>query len=265
MLSACIQGVGVMGPGIGDWLSAAAILRGDTAYAPSTTVLPEPAALPPAERRRAGRVIRLALAVGAQAIAAGAADPRGLPTVFSSSSGDGENCHEICVALARGERQLSPTRFHNSVHNAASGYWSIAYRCPEASTALCAHDASFGAGLLEALVQLARSRAAVLLLSYDVDYPPPMRWRRPIPDAFGIALLLTAPESISATPPLARLHLSFTDAPAALMRDRELEALRRQIPAARGLPLLERLARRESGSVALDYLDGQRLQLEVAT
>jgi hypothetical protein len=265
MLSACILGVGVMGPGIADWRAAAAILRGDAAYAPSATVLPEPAALPPAERRRAGRVIRLALAVGAQAIAAGAADPRDLPTVFSSSSGDGENCHEICVALAHGERQLSPTRFHNSVHNAAAGYWSIAYRCPEASTALCAHDASFGAGLLEALAQLARSRAAVLLVSYDVDYPPPMRWRRPIPDAFGIALLLAADDRPSAAAPLARVHLSFTDEPAAVMHDGDLEALRRQIPAARGLPLLEHLARGESGPVALDYLDGQRLRVEVAT
>ncbi len=265
MLSARILGVGVVGPGISDWLSAAAVLRGDEPYTPSATVLPEPAALPPAERRRAGRVIRLALAVGAQAIAAGGADPRGLPTVFSSSSGDGENCHEICVALARGERQLSPTRFHNSVHNAAAGYWSIAYRCPEASTALCAHDASFGTGLLEALAQLARSRAAVLLVSYDVDYPPPMRWRRPIPDAFGIALLLTAADGISAAPPLARLQLSFTDAPAAPMHDRELEALRRQIPAARGLPLLEYLARGQRGPVALDYLNGQRLRVEVGT
>jgi hypothetical protein len=43
----------------------------------------------------------------------------------------------------------------------------------------------------------------------------------------------------------------------------ELEQLRRQIPAARGLPLLERLAHRRGGCVALDYLDEGRLRLEL--
>ena len=91
------------------------------------------------------------------------------------------------------ERLISPTRFHNSVHNAAAGYWSIAYGCTEASTSLCAGDASFGAGLLEALAQLAAVAPAVLLLAYDADYPPPLHAKRPIADAFGVALLLTRP------------------------------------------------------------------------
>jgi hypothetical protein len=171
------------------------------------------------------------------------------------------------VTLASRERLLSPTRFHNSVHNAASGYWSIAHGCREASTALCAYDGSFGAGLLEALAQLARSPAPLLLVSYDVDYPPPVRWRRPIPDAFGVALLLApgggkAPAR-SERPALARLSVSPSDAPAAPVRIPELEALRAQIPAARVLPLLELLARGGRGAVALDYLDEQRLQVEL--
>ena len=114
--------------------------------------------------------------------------------VFSFSGGDGDNCHEICAALASSERLISPTRFHNSVHNAAAGYWSIAYGCTRASTSLCADDASFGAGLLEALAQLACGAPAVLLVAYDVDYPPPLYaqaadtrrlWRRTAADAAG--------------------------------------------------------------------------------
>src|SRR5665213_1258395 len=112
MLSAYIQSIGVLGPGLPDWPATAAILRGDSPYARVRTVLPTPTALPPAERRRAGRVIKLALAVGAQAVAAARADVRMLPSVFSSSGGDGDNCHEICVDLAAGERLISPTRFH---------------------------------------------------------------------------------------------------------------------------------------------------------
>ncbi len=260
-LSACIQGVGLLGPGLLDWSEACAVLSGELPYVAAPSVLPAPGILPPAERRRAGRIIRLALAIGTEAVARAAADARTLPTVFSSSGGDGDNCHEICMALATPERQISPTRFTNSVHNAAAGYWSIAQGCTEASTSLCAADASFGAGLLEALAQLAGGAAAVLLLAYDADYPPPLRAKQPIPDAFGTALLLTGADTAAALPRLA-LTLSH-DAAALTMQNALLEALRRSIPAARSLPLLERLAQRRPGTVVLDYLDSAQLALEV--
>jgi hypothetical protein len=259
-LTACIQGVGLLGPGLADWSEACAVLSGEMPYSAARTVLPLPGILPPAERRRAGRVIKLALAVGAEAVARAAADARTLPTVFSSSGGDGDNCHEICMTLASRERLISPTRFHNSVHNAAAGYWSIAQGCTEASTSLCAADASFGAGLFEALAQLAGGAPAVLLVAYDADYPPPLYAKRPIPDAFGTALLLTSAEAATGLP---RLQLTLSDAAAASMQDNELESLRRSIPAARSLPLLEHLAQRRGGTVVLDYLDNARLALEV--
>src|SRR5579862_6921018 len=107
MLSAYIQGVGILGPGIADWPTAESVLQGSAPYSAAPTVLPLPAALPPAERRRAGRVIRLALGVGAQAVAAAGVDARTLPSVFSSSGGDADNCHEICTTLASAERLLS--------------------------------------------------------------------------------------------------------------------------------------------------------------
>lgn len=259
MLSAQILGVGVLGPGLPDWRATAAVLRGDAAYAAAPSILPLPAALPPAERRRAGRVVRLALAIGAQAVADAAIAASNLPAVFSSSSGDGDNCHEICVALASPERAISPTRFHNSVHNAAAGYWSIAHGCQAPSTALCALDASFGAGLLEALLQLRSGAEAVLLAAYDVDYPPPLREHRPIPDAFGVALVLGAAPGAGAT-----LQLTFSDAPPTRLAEPALEALRESIPAARSLPLLQSLSRRTQGCVLLDYLPERRLQLQLA-
>jgi hypothetical protein len=242
------------------------VLNGESPHIAARTVLPLPEVLPPAERRRAGRVIKLALAVGAEALARarshGTLDLHALSTVFTSSGGDGDNCHEICLSLASHDRLISPTRFHNSVHNAAAGYWGIAYGCTEASTSLCAGDASFGAGLLEALAQLACGAPAVLLLAYDADYPQPLHAKRPVADAFGVALLLTAPAMGSALP---RLQLRLSDAPAATMDDAGLESLRASIPAARSLPLLERLAQRRAGTVLLDYLDTARLAVEVQT
>jgi Beta-ketoacyl synthase, N-terminal domain len=262
-LTGFVHGIGVLGPGLADWASTRAVLRGEVPHIAARTVLPPPAVLPPAERRRAGRVIKLALAVGAEAVAGVAGtsvNAHALPTVFTSSGGDGDNCHEICAALASRERLISPTRFHNSVHNAAAGYWSIAYGCTDASTSLCAGDASFGAGLLEALSQLACSDRPVLLLAYDADYPEPLHARRPIPDAFGVALLLVPAGTAAHLP---RVQLTLTDAPAATMQSVALEAMRSAIPAARSLPLLERLALRRDGTVILDYLHGTRLALEV--
>jgi hypothetical protein len=258
-LTAGVKGIGVLGPGIADWGSAAAILRGDSPYIRVPTVLPAPSVLPPAERRRAGRIIRLALAVGAEAIVAAQADASSLVSVFSSSGGDGENCHEICRTLASDDRQISPTRFHNSVHNAAAGYWSIAYGCTQASTSLCANDASFSAGLLEAATQLSCGAAAVMLLAYDADYPQPLRERRNIPDAFGVALILVPADHAQ----LARLSIELEDVSSTTLGNTALEALRVSIPAARALPLLDCLANKRSGTIVLDYLDHAALSIKV--
>jgi hypothetical protein len=260
-LTASLQGIGVLGPGLPDWAATAAILRQESTYQSRATLLPAPAVLPPAERRRAGRIIKLALAIGAEAVGHASADARELPTVFSSSGGDGDNCHEICMTLASEDRQISPTRFHNSVHNAAAGYWSIAYGCTRPSTALCAGDASFAAGLLEAITQLSCGAESILLLTYDADYPPPLRARRAIADAFGIALLLSPADSAHA---LARLQFQLLAAAPTRLSDERLEALRCSIPAARGLPLLESLARRRGGEVTLDYLDDTALSVGVS-
>jgi hypothetical protein len=259
-LSACIEGIGLLGPGLPDWPTCAAVLSGVSPYTAARTVLPVPEILPPAERRRAGRIISLVLATGAEAVTHAGHEAADLASVFSSSGGDGDNCHEICAALAGSDRLISPTRFHNSVHNAAAGYWSIAHGCTEASVTVCAYDASFAAGLIEALSQIAHDGCAVLLFAYDADYPPPLRQSRPISDAFGVSLLLGPPESPCA---LANLKIeSCTQAPSVLEQP-QLEALRLSNPAARSLPLLQLLAEARSGSVVLEYLDRTNLAVEL--
>ena len=259
-IAAYVRGVGVLGPGLGNWEEASAALSGARAYEPQRAVLPMPALLPPAERRRIGRVVKLALAVASEATTRAGARPADLASVFSSSGGDGHNCHEICEALAAAQREISPTRFSNSVHNAPAGYWSIATGAMCASNVLCAYDASFGAGVLEAVVQVAADRESVLLAAYDTEYPQPLRAKRPIPDAFGIALVF-APQR--GTRSIARIAISLTEDPAEEFADPQLEALRRSIPAARGLPLLRQLAERRGGRTIIDYLDDTRISIEV--
>ncbi|MDB6090225.1 MAG: hypothetical protein JWN85_3009 [Gammaproteobacteria bacterium] len=260
-LTAYVEGIGLLGPGLNDWPSGAVLLAGASPYVPQATVLPTPAALPPAERRRTGAIVKLALAVGFEATSRAGMSPATLHSVFASSGGDGHNCHEICQTLASNDRQLSPTRFHNSVHNAAAGYWSIAAGATPSSNVVCAYDASFSAGLLEALTQVVVDRTAVLLLACDVSYPEPLHAKRSIPDAFGVALVL-APERRESS--LACLTATLTDAPADRIADPLLEAARSSIPAARSLPMLRMLARREPGRVVIDYLDVQRVAVEVS-
>ena len=260
-LTADVRGMGLLGPGLDDWASGAPLLAGRLPYVSRATVLPMPTALPAAERRRTGTVVRLALALGFEAVSRSGMNAAELPTVFSSSGGDGNNCHEICQTLASEDRQISPTRFHNSVHNAASGYWSIAANATTAANVLCAFDASFGAGLLEALTQVAVEQRPVLLVAYDIGYPEPLYTVRPIPDAFGVAMVL-APHGKERVP---NITVALTDAPAQHMSEVQFESMRVAIPAARSLPLLEKLARQESGRVVLDYLDAQRIAVEVST
>ena len=129
VLKVHLQGVGLLGPGIASWSAAQPLLRGAQAHVNSPTLLPPPARLPSAERRRAGAAIKLAMAVADEAVLQAAIDPQALATVFTSSSGEGVNCHLLCEALAGPDRLVSPTRFTNSVHNAVGGL--LAHRSGE--------------------------------------------------------------------------------------------------------------------------------------
>ncbi|SPA55903.1 beta-ketoacyl synthase chain length factor [Cupriavidus taiwanensis] len=257
-----LESIGLLGPGLSGWQQASAVLAGRAPYAHAATELPLPSGLPPAERRRTGPTVRLALGVGQQAVAASGCDAAQLPTIFTSSSSDGQNFHAICEALAQPEPLMSPTRFHNSVHNATAGYWSIAAGAMRASNVLCAMDGSFGAGLLEGVLQAGADAEPCLLIAYDTGYPEPLHSCRPIPDPFGVALLLTPQPSPRS---LARIAVALTQAPPTAMPDAALEALRQSAPAARALPLLAAIARGETGTVVLDYLDTLRIEAEVTS
>lgn len=256
-----VAGVGLLGPGMESWARGRDVLAGKEVLRLAPTQLPPATALPPAERRRVGAAIKLSMAIGFEATSHAGSDPKQLATVFSSTEGDCDNCHAILETLASDERAISPTRFHNSVHNAPSGYWSIATGCMQPSTSLCAFDATFAAGLLEAATQALSSGQSCMLLAYDTAFPEPLYSLRPIPYAMGVALVLS-PIRTAAT--LATLTLALCDSPATAMPDPELEALRRGIPAARSLPLLSLLAQQRSGgAVVIDYLDALRLHIEV--
>jgi beta-ketoacyl synthase-like protein len=249
-----VEGVSLRGPGLGGWQESQAVLTSDEPYAPAPAIVPPCSILPANERRRTVRTVKLALAVGAEAFAQAGRSTAETTTVFASSGGDGDTIHEILTALAAPEREMSPTRFHNSVHNAPAGYWNIATHSHAPSSSLCCYDASFAVGLIEAAALATVDRCPVGLIAYDVPYPEPLNRVRPIAAVFGAALIL-APDQTSAA--FARLDIKVPGVGnRSRMNSRALEELRAGTPAARSLPLLAALARAAPAALVLEYLGG---------
>ena len=257
-----VEGIGLLGPGLDGWLVGRSVLAGEAAYVAAPTNLRASDMLPPAERRRAGVPIKLALTVGQEAFLQAGRETKTASTVFTSSGGDNDNVHAINGILATAPREVSPTRFHNSVHNAAAGYWCIAAGSHEPSTSLCAHDASFAAGLLESATQVTVDDAVVALVAYDHPYPEPLNTVRPITAAFGMALILTPRKTEKS---LASIEVDFISGNTreTTMQDAGLEVLRRGVPAARCLPLLAALASGKAVQISIPYFDENHLDLRV--
>jgi hypothetical protein len=255
-----VEGVGLCGPGLDGWAASREVLAGDQDYVSAPVKIPVGTLLPANERRRAVQTVKLALGAGAEAFAGAKRDPAGIATVFSSSGGDGETLDAILNVLASPHPELSPTRFHNSVHNAPAGYWSIATGSRAASTTLCCHDDSFAAGLLDAAAQAMAAQDAVALIAYDVQYPAPLNAVRHIGAAFAVALVLSPVRTDAA---LAGVEVSLQPRGRASVSSPALEDLRQNTPAARCLPFLAALARGAAAEITLDYLDDLALVLHV--
>jgi Beta-ketoacyl synthase, N-terminal domain len=263
MMRLTVSGIGLRGPGLDGWAASRPVLAGLEPYVPAPLTVPVPSLLPANERRRAPPSVKLALAAGAEALEAAGLQPAAATrAVFTSSGGDGETIHSILETLAGPERALSPTRFHNSVHNVAAGYWSIATGSRAATTSLSAHDGSFAAGLLEAGAQAMAEGEAVTLIAYDMPYPGPLAAIRQISEPFAAALLLT-PDTGALGRMVIELALNPEPGAATPASPAALERVRRTVPAARCLALLAALARGEPAEISLDYLDDLGLRVTV--
>ena len=257
-----VEGVGLCGPGLAGWAASRPVLAGAEPYVPAPAIVLASPLLPANERRRTVLTVKLALAVATEAFEDALHDATETATVFTSSSGDAETLNGILTGLASEHREISPTRFHNSVHNAPAGYWNIATHSHAPSTSLCVYDASFAAGLLEAATQATVDDCAVGLIAYDLRYPEPLHSVRAIGALFGVAIILTPWQTEGS---LARLGVEPRREAGGTthMASPALEELRRTTPAARSLPLLATLARNEPAALVVDYISGLGLSLAV--
>ncbi len=207
---------------------------------------------------------RLALEASRQVLEVTKTDPAQFSSVFASSDGDLALVDAMCTSICREPPSVSPTIFHNSVHNAVAGYWSIAFGCMQASTSIAAWDGTFAAGLVESAAQLATDADELLLVAYDVPVAGKLDSHRHFCAPFACALTLSNTETTAA---IASLRISIepgeqgTVLPSKL--GTELDSLRLGNPAARSLSLFHAIATLRHGPLHLPYLANASLCVRV--
>ena len=173
-LRVAVGGIGLWSQRLPSWAVAREVILAKEPLPAVDLPRVAPSLLAPAERRRAPDTVAIALEAAAAACAAAGVAPTALPSVFASTHGDLPISDYMCATLATTPRQLSPTRFHNSVHNATAGYWTIGTHCMQPSTAITGWGNTFGCGLLEAATQAVADGTPVLYAAYDVAARGPL-------------------------------------------------------------------------------------------
>lgn len=257
-----VEGVAFWFSRLPDWETARAVIRGERAAPDTVAARPSPTLLAPTERRRAPDSVAVALEVAGRAVAASGRDPASMPSVFASTHGDTVISDYMCSTLAATPALVSPTKFHNSVHNAAAGYWSIGARSYASYTAVSAYHYTFAAGLLEAATQAVTEGQPVLYVAFDIEAKGPIATMAFSRGLLGAAIVLSTSGSERSQ---ARLTLDPCDAknepitpadsPAA-----ELVAENAMAPC---LPFFEALARDDARCVRLGLSPATVLRIQV--
>lgn len=205
--------------------------------------------LAPMVRRRTSLATRVAITAAERACAA-AEISRKLPAIFVSSAGESQVTEALCRSIARHEFPLSPTLFHNSVHNTAAGYWSMATDSMASMQAMAALEDGFALGLLEAWCQLQTIVDNVLLVVFDEAMPAQL-----LPDnswttcAFALAL----DRNERNRPLMGRPYRQ--SAPEAVP---SVEDFRTRNPAMLALPLFRALRKSDAGHWRITLSSGTR-------
>lgn len=192
-----------------------------------------------------------------QAAAQARVDVRTVPTVYGSSLGEIETMVTLLRMLYEEEGKLSPNRFKNSVHNAASGLVSIGTGNTSFSTAIAGGDRSFEVSLLEAWAWLDQAGGDVVLAVAD-DAPPEPLDQLDRHGALALGFCLSAgPGEVTLSNLRPRDAAPPSQVPADLARN----------CASAGLALLDAVLTRrsETVSISLPGRAGLGLDVEVAS
>ena len=253
-LRCALTGIGAWGPGFNDWPSLRALLlqsapQDESAF---TTSTPKPEVIPANERRRAPLPVKAAVDVSWQALQQSGIASSEVACVFGSGLGDTEITDYMCRALTTAEKQLSPTKFHNSVHNAAAGYWTISTHCMKSANSIAAYHMTAGLALLEAMTQCVLHNEPVLITLFDTVAHDAYRQIFDCEHSFAAALLITpigfTSTGFAGATPLAELTLTQEPAQATQPEwsSPTLNTLYQGNPAAKILSVLAAIAQFET-------------------
>lgn len=242
-----VTGIGLFAPG---FPSLDAFVKGEPD--PSVTDAPN-AWVPQRLGRGTSLLTRMLGECAAQAAQRGGLDPKTCATIYGSALGEFETMVILLDVIFRGDGQLSPMRFKNSVHNAASGLGSIGQGNPAFSTALAAGARSFEAAMLEALLWLNENGGEAVVSVADDALPEPFAaLGTPLGLGVGIGLRTEAPEGAILGTITGLSQASEAGPKVTSFRGRSLAAWANN-PALDALPLVEALLDRRAGAVALAH------------
>ena len=258
-----ILGVGCWGPGFENWPELRSLLSFpdkpenkpseiDETNEDALKKLsrgPKPEVIPANERRRAPLPVRLAVESSWQATQNAQLDPAHLPCVFVSGIGDTQLTDYMCKALASENKALSPTKFHNSVHNAAAGYWTISTGCMQAANSIAGFQESVSLALMEAIMQCELENRPILLTFYDAPSSEVLKELLKTETPFSASIIIAPANSeLEKTSYAASIADGSVDWPS-IATSAELEACYETNPASRILPLLAAIAQENVQSV----------------
>jgi len=151
---------------------------------------PTAALLPSRLRRRTSRLTRsIAEVLGDLAVSCGV-DLSRVPVVHGSCLGEIDTTVRLLEMMNEEDGALSPTRFHNSVHNTAPAYMSIATKNRGFSTSVAAGASTVAAAVLEALGVLCSRESEVVVVVADEPVPAPLAQGRSY-EGLAVALYLS--------------------------------------------------------------------------
>ena len=205
--------------------------------------------LPAALRRRTSLTTRMAVTAAFRACEQAGADPGITPSVFASLGGEIQVTDSLCRTLTDIDALLSPTQFHNSVHNTTSGYWSILNECRATTTAIAAEQDTFAMGLLEACSQLLQNQGDILLVCYDENWPQYLA--PPIGKTPFVCALIVSNDQCERS--MGTISMPDVDSREPI-QDRKIFDLIQSAPAAASIPLLQAISHSETDDhIPLNY------------
>ncbi|WP_100656139.1 beta-ketoacyl synthase chain length factor [Alteromonas flava] len=249
-----------------DWTALQALLNGSP-MPEDKQKSPKPGIIPANERRRAPLPVKLAIESSMQATLNQQIDPKTLTCVFVSGLGDTDLTDYMCKVLASDNKELSPTKFHNSVHNAAAGYWTISTETMSAANSIAGYQESVSLALFEAMVQCQSENVPILVTFYDAPVSQVLQPLLHNQEAFAFSLVLY-PTSSPTPGQIVTARVETTqraDWPSLKVDNEYLHSLYQSNPTARVLCLAELLNNPSlfDGCLTMPLSDSTTLSIQI--